>query len=475
MKNLIFVIGAGHAHSNLDKETFVSTTDVSAQDDLVNKDKLLLTDPRAISEESARQCTKDSDVTMTDPYTQKQVHADTALFVRRTMKNTDPGAHIKLLCIGFENEWVPAKCEDDGNNMVWRLTTKDTCQWKCQYMHLPRDEQFMRKGPLSILTLKREFYDSGFSGQRKEIMCENGEKVGLKCNEETNYIEPLGHCPQRSSSDECLLGDLQNYQYYHFSLDRSTKRRFHRFSSLTGRCKADGSIVTAKCVNQRIKVNKICTRPSKAFRKAAPRSCESLEKTWTDRSKNTCDHYKKYDLCTEFSFKFVDSKRKDGYTAYEACCGCKKPTRELNNLNLNRAWLDSQGRDCDDYRINDYCTKEGAYGTGWKQFEVDDITGRTFEDYARDGHTAWSACKKCGADTFPDADAPACKRLERSWMDWGGWTCGDYVQNEWCTIDGGYGKGWSKAFKFTFDDFEFRGHTALTACCGCGAATPSEP
>ncbi|CAE7380643.1 Ank1 [Symbiodinium sp. KB8] len=53
------------------------------------------------------------------------------------------------------------------------------------------------------------------------------------------------------------------------------------------------------------------------------------------------------------------------------------------------------------------------------------------------------------------------------------WTCRDYVSRELCTLDGGYGPGWSadaagKTRHGTFEDYRFMGLTAVDACCGCG-------
>jgi len=53
------------------------------------------------------------------------------------------------------------------------------------------------------------------------------------------------------------------------------------------------------------------------------------------------------------------------------------------------------------------------------------------------------------------------------WEDSWGYDCAKYVDDQECTPSGDYGPGWNISWG-TFEDYAANGHTAVTACCGCG-------
>jgi len=98
----------------------------------------------------------------------------------------------------------------------------------------------------------------------------------------------------------------------------------------------------------------------------------------------------------------------------------------------------------------------------------------SFEDFRNDGHTALTACCGCGGGQYPTSTrtssttiAPIgpCTDDPEGWRDSDGDTCEQYVSNKWCTPDGQKGVNFQAS---SFEDFRNDGHTALTACCGCG-------
>ena len=53
--------------------------------------------------------------------------------------------------------------------------------------------------------------------------------------------------------------------------------------------------------------------------------------------------------------------------------------------------MDSDGDNCEEYKVNQWCSSSGGYGTGW-----DESVG-TFEDFAVNGQTA-VVCPQCGCE-----------------------------------------------------------------------------
>eukprot|EP00959_Pyramimonas_sp_CCMP1952_P059927 1251800-Pyramimonas_sp.AAC.1 len=54
-----------------------------------------------------------------------------------------------------------------------------------------------------------------------------------------------------------------------------------------------------------------------------------------------------------------------------------------------------------------------------------------FDDYQRQGVSADEACAACGG-------GKACIDTTIGWEDSQGYTCGDYIDNGWCTSGGDY-------------------------------------
>ena len=51
--------------------------------------------------------------------------------------------------------------------------------------------------------------------------------------------------------------------------------------------------------------------------------------------------------------------------------------------------MDSAGDNCEEYKINEWCSSSGGYGTRWNE------SVGTFDDFAVDGQTA-AVCPQCG-------------------------------------------------------------------------------
>ena len=58
-------------------------------------------------------------------------------------------------------------------------------------------------------------------------------------------------------------------------------------------------------------------------------------------------------------------------------------------------WTASNGKTCQNYEDNKWCTSEGGYGTGWPSGDV------SFSSFARGGVDATQACCACGGGTTP--------------------------------------------------------------------------
>lgn len=74
----------------------------------------------------------------------------------------------------------------------------------------------------------------------------------------------------------------------------------------------------------------------------------------------------------------------------------------------------------------------------------------------------------CGTTAQPGG--PACVDTPPGWKSSDGDSCGDYAVKEYCTKQGGYGKGWP-LFGGSFDRYASGGVSADVACCKCGGGT----
>merc|ERR1719222_1244342 len=63
--------------------------------------------------------------------------------------------------------------------------------------------------------------------------------------------------------------------------------------------------------------------------------------------------------------------------------------------------------------------------------------------------------------------AQACIDSPRGWKDTRGFSCQDYADHEYCTISGGYGKGWTVLWG-GFSSYAVQNRSAAIACCSCG-------
>lgn len=69
--------------------------------------------------------------------------------------------------------------------------------------------------------------------------------------------------------------------------------------------------------------------------------------------------------------------------------------------NAPKGWQDKKGNDCEDYAEGEWCTRRGGYGDAW----LDDWG--TFEDVAKNGVSAKTACCVCGGGHVKGGGAPA--------------------------------------------------------------------
>ena len=192
--------------------------------------------------------------------------------------------------------------------------------------------------------------------------------------------------------------------------------------------------------------------------------CENQLSGWTDDVENTCDVYVNHNWCTstgDYGSGFVKDLGNFGYhkqwglDASQACCGCGAVAACNDPL---EDWVDSSLYTCAEYVDNNWCTPDGAYGSGW------DMAWGTFGSRQNSGYTAVEACCGCGAKP----ETRQCTDALADWMDSEKNTCSTYVLNKWCTSDGGYGTGWDFSWG-SFATFATQNHSAFQACCGCGA------
>ncbi|CAE7259997.1 unnamed protein product, partial [Symbiodinium sp. CCMP2456] len=196
-------------------------------------------------------------------------------------------------------------------------------------------------------------------------------------------------------------------------------------------------------------------------------TCTDLLSGWTDAVENSCDVYVTHEWCTmagDYGPGFVKDlgrfsyHKQWGLDATQACCGCGAAS--CNDTVEN--WVDSNRYTCAEYVDNQWCTRDGAYGSGW------DMSWGTFGSRRNGGYSAVEACCGCGA-TFALLQ---CQDAAVDWVDSQGNTCPTYVLNSWCTAEGSYGEGWDFSWG-TFASLQNQGLSADQACCGCGAKQSS--
>mmetsp|Transcript_34267 Transcript_34267/g.91826 ORF Transcript_34267/g.91826 Transcript_34267/m.91826 type:complete len:450 (+) Transcript_34267:339-1688(+) len=146
-------------------------------------------------------------------------------------------------------------------------------------------------------------------------------------------------------------------------------------------------------------------------------------------------------------------------TANQACCACAAVQLTVHGrADSPKEWMDRPYKNtCATYAAEQWCTSTGGYGPEWDM----ELWG-AFDDYQRQGVSADEACAACGG-------GKACIDTTIGWEDSQGYTCGDYIDNGWCTSGGDYGSNWGASrFSGTFDDYATDGQSAVEACCACG-------
>merc|ERR1719261_286927 len=99
----------------------------------------------------------------------------------------------------------------------------------------------------------------------------------------------------------------------------------------------------------------------------------------------------------------------------------------------------------------------GDYGVDVDEGPITNAPGSTSVFTTPEGSTT----------THPDIDK--CEDVHIPWKSSGGYTCEDYVTNQWCNDDGCEGPGWQKDWGKISDYADpSTGWDANDACCGCG-------
>lgn len=255
MKHLVFLLGAGHAHSEEEAKKMLSTTTVHAQDDLiVEKDRLLLDSD--LDEEPAEKFCLD----VSFPDDQQFMRTGVDFPSGFTIASLQQRLHQPR-----KSSWP---CEKDMsskmNDMIKVTETEEgpkvtVIEKGLGYVGVARMGQpcniTNEPGPWRI-------------GRTGSVKCEDGETVPVRCVLKPDgeaVVEPQSSCPLRSASDECLLGYIENNERYfiekvngqqwkNYTSTSIYEARLKRFTTLTGKCIANGNTVTAKCVNQSIEL-----------------------------------------------------------------------------------------------------------------------------------------------------------------------------------------------------------------------------
>ena len=201
-------------------------------------------------------------------------------------------------------------------------------------------------------------------------------------------------------------------------------------------------------------------------------ACNDPLEDWVDSSVYTCAEYVDNNWCTpdgaygsgwDMVWGTFGSRQNSGYTAVEACCGCGAKPEIRQCTDALADWMDSEKNTCSTYVLNKWCTSDGGYGTGW------DFSWGSFATFATQNHSAFQACCGCGAH----AQRATCTEMFPGWVDSEGNSCEDYVNKNWCTATGHYGVGWHLSDRKSFGHYSNQNKSAIQACCACGADVPS--
>jgi len=221
----------------------------------------------------------------------------------------------------------------------------------------------------------------------------------------------------------------------------------------------------------------------------------------------------------------------DGKTAAEACCVCGGGANVKSQCVDTVGWKDTDGDECSDYLKYQFCSASGGYGSGWHSdwgvftnYSVDNVsatdaccacgggaksetgsstvpnvTRHTLNDCACKKYWAYSGsnftCNTscCNPDNDQNGDwcmvansscedsgfgycresrpsAGVCHDTPLGWKDSTGSSCSDYSTANYCTETGEEGSDWHADWG-TIEDYKNQGHTAATACCGCGGGS----
>jgi len=210
---------------------------------------------------------------------------------------------------------------------------------------------------------------------------------------------------------------------------------------------------------------------------------------WEDLDGEGCDSYAANAYCTDVGGYGLGWNEEWGsFAAYatamgssaQACCACgggqrgaaqQEGTTAVEDPNkvrvtwtgctCKKGWQEEGVGKCDSYCCNPDRDPDGP----WCK-----VVDPKCED------ADWGYCMSSGLGTVarPMQDAAHCADVFL-WRDKDGDGCNTYVFSAWCSAIGESGSGWHEEWG-TIQSFTHAGHSALSACCGCGGGVRrSEP
>mmetsp|Transcript_31441 Transcript_31441/g.73437 ORF Transcript_31441/g.73437 Transcript_31441/m.73437 type:complete len:857 (+) Transcript_31441:80-2650(+) len=157
---------------------------------------------------------------------------------------------------------------------------------------------------------------------------------------------------------------------------------------------------------------------------------------------------------------------------------CQPPTSILSAKDHcvdHPFWRDSEGDDCSDYYLQQFCTSDGRLGLGWEH------GWGNFSQYAdARGIDAAEACCACGGgdeasstERVSSFESARCSNYPPFWSDIDGTKCDGYRSMRLCNAAGGTGPGWMAGMG-TFAKYAADNLTATDVCCACGGGLRCE-
>lgn len=97
------------------------------------------------------------------------------------------------------------------------------------------------------------------------------------------------------------------------------------------------------------------------------------------------------------------------------------------------------------------------------------VIARSVTDGSSPTNTCSDAAGSCAEDQSASGQSSLRCMDRRGWVDSYGYTCDMYVDRDYCTPSGGFGRGWDAGWGSNYRDYvSVDGFDATQACCGCG-------